>query len=102
MTTAREIAQRAAELVSGDREAQHGDKMNNFSNIAALWNAWIDVQQDMHGKEVALNVEDVAAMMVLLKLARTVTGKQNLDDYVDACGYAACMGEIAQRLKEPD
>ena len=101
MMTAREIAQRAAELVSGDREAQHGDKMENFSNIAALWNAWIDVQQDMHGK-VFLNVEDVAAMMVLLKLARTVIGKQNLDDYVDACGYAACMGEVAQRLKEPD
>jgi len=102
MMTAREIAQRAAELVSGEREAQHGDKLNNFRNVARLWNAWIEVQQSNREEMPSLSSEDVAAMLVLLKLARTTTGKQNLDDYVDACGYAACMGEVAQRLEEPD
>ena len=38
---------------------------------------------------------DVATMMVLLKIARTQAGSHNVDDYVDACGYAAIAGEIA-------
>ena len=35
--------------------------------------------------------------MTLLKLARTQAGKFNLDDYIDACGYAAIAGEIANK-----
>ena len=34
--------------------------------------------------------------MNLLKIARTQAGKFNLDDYIDAAGYAAIAGEIAQ------
>ena len=34
--------------------------------------------------------------MVLLKIARTQAGSHNIDDYVDACGYAAIAGEIAE------
>ena len=33
---------------------------------------------------------------MLLKIARTQAGSHNIDDYVDACGYAAIAGEIAQ------
>jgi hypothetical protein len=41
--------------------------------------------------------EDVANLMSLLKIARTQAGNFNLDDYVDACGYLAISGEIANK-----
>ena len=38
--------------------------------------------------------------MSLLKIARTQAGEHNLDDYVDACGYSAIAGEIANKRTE--
>jgi Domain of unknown function (DUF6378) len=34
-------------------------------------------------------------MVVLLKIARTETGSFNIDNYVDATGYAAIAAEVA-------
>jgi len=34
-------------------------------------------------------------MMILLKMARQMTGEYNPDDFVDMAGYAGCAGEIA-------
>ncbi len=92
-----EIADIAARLVSGDRDKTHGDKRENFQNCADLWTAWIKLRYP--GCEVSLDASDFGAMMVLVKMARTLSGTINQDDYVDMCGYAACMGEIA--LEEP-
>lgn len=80
-----EILETAAKLVSGDRNKQNGDARENHANIAVLWSAWLGV---------AIRPEDVIAMMVLLKLARTKSGNINPDDYVDACGYASLMGQL--------
>lgn len=87
---AHEIAGKAAELVGGVRDRQHGAKVANFENIANLWQAYLEIQggDDLTGL-------DVAHMMNLLKIARTFTGEHNEDDAIDACGYAACAGEIA-------
>ena len=41
-----------------------------------------------------ITARDVARMMVLLKVARTKTGAFNLDDYVDAAGYAGIAVEV--------
>lgn len=79
----------ARDLVSGERQVQHGDKLQNHQNVAALWSAYLGY---------AITVEQVAGMMVLLKLARTKTGGLNRDDFVDMAGYAGVMGEIAGRL----
>lgn len=94
MTTASEIAKHAAELVSGDRAATHGDKTLNHANIARLWNAYLGCQ--MRDWNPMLTPRDVALMMALLKVARTSLGAHNPDDYVDAVGYAAIAGEIAE------
>jgi hypothetical protein len=75
----------AANLVSGDRNRKHGNIRDNFENIADLWSAWLNID---------LDATDVAAMMVLLKLARTKTGEVNSDDATDASGYAGCLGEL--------
>ena len=91
MTTAKKIAATAARLVGGDRARKHGDKLVNHGNIAALWSAYLA----RRGAAVTLTPADVALMMVLLKVARTLSGAHNPDDYIDAAGYAACAGEIA-------
>lgn len=92
LKTASDIAARAADLVSGDRERQHGTKLQNFENIAALWNAYLRVRRD---PSAPLDGADVGHLMVLLKVARTQLGGFNVDDWQDMVGYAACAGEVA-------
>lgn len=74
-------------LVSGERSRTHGDKLENHTNIARLWSAFLGVP---------LEPEQVALMMVLLKVARTKTGTFNIDDYVDMAGYSGIAGELAE------
>lgn len=93
---AQDIAAKAAELVSGDRERMHGDKETNFDNIASLWNAWLDMRFPGGGGLAGdLTGADVATLMELLKIARRVSGEFNPDDFVDGAGYAAIAGELA-------
>ena len=89
---AQEIATKAAELVSGDREKQHGVKAKNFANIARLWNAWLDIRAGISNQ---LTATDVAKMMALLKIARMESGEYNADDAIDGAGYIAIAGELA-------
>lgn len=90
---ASDIAKKAAELVSGDRDRQHGDKTKNFDNIAKLWNAYLEVAGKRTGRP--LDARDVGNMMALLKVARQFSGEFNADDFIDAVGYVCCAGEIA-------
>lgn len=90
---ATDIAAKASELVGGDRDRQHGAKHDNFNRIAGMWNAWLAIRKE---PAAPLTAHDVGILMALMKLARTQSGAVNLDDYVDACGYSACAGEVAQ------
>ena len=92
---AHEIANKAAALVNGNREAQHGDKLKNHENIATLWNAYLQIRAD---PAAPLSALDVALMMSLLKVARTQLGGMNPDDFTDLVGYGCVAGEIAERL----
>ena len=98
---AKDIAAKAAELVSGDRDKTHGDKVQNHENIAALWEAYLR-QKVLSGGEMRINALDAANMMELLKVARRLSGCHNMDDYTDGAGYAAVAGEIAERLQQKD
>lgn len=89
--TAEQIAGEAARLIGGDRDRVHGNKITNFQNIALLWSAWLE----MRGADFILTGADVAKLMTLLKIARMESGTHNVDDAVDACGYAAIAGELA-------
>jgi hypothetical protein len=81
-----QILLEAADLIDGQRNDQHGDKNANFTNIARLWSAYLGVE---------VSPEDVAFLMVLLKMARRWTGCFNRDDYLDLCGYAGIGYELA-------
>ena len=89
---AQQIAEIAAQLVSGEREAQHGNKTVNHENIARGWQAYLESRADLTAPLSAL---DAANMMEIMKIMRRCAGEHNIDDYVDGAGYAAVAGEIA-------
>lgn len=90
---ASEICQKAAELVSGTRHEQHGDKKANHEAIAACWNGYL-LARVVSNKPMQLSAVDVANMMELLKIARRLNGLPNIDDAIDGAGYSAIAGEL--------
>ena len=92
MINKEEILKKAEELVTGDRNKTHGDAFQNHAEIAEFWNIFLDKKlQPM----ASITAEDVALMMVLMKISRNSQGKKsNLDNFIDMCGYAAIAGEI--------
>ena len=90
--TKEEILKKARDLITGDRNETHGDAFQNHAEIAEFWNIFLDKKlQPM----ASITAEDVALMMVLMKISRNNQGnKNNLDNFIDMCGYAAIAGEI--------
>jgi len=80
----------ASVLVQGQREKDYGDKVENHSNIAKLWSAYLDIPVTAH---------DVAILMSLLKVARTKLGAVSKDTYIDMSAYGAIAGEIKFKEK---
>lgn len=94
--TRKEILDKAAECVCGQREQDYGTPENNFETIGLFWGVYLRAAHPELTKVMAVNhitSKDVAAMMGLLKVARIATGKSE-DSFVDLAGYAACGGEI--------
>lgn len=91
----KQILDEAAKCVCGDRDEQYGSPERSFETISDLWFSYLRgrnlLRDDAYIKE-----EDVAAMMVLFKMARVATGQNKADNWIDAAGYAACGGEVAE------
>ena len=90
-----EILDTAKQYVTKDRDATHGDMEDNFDSIAELWQIYFNNEWDFTST-------DVAVMMTLLKIARLKSNKSNPDNWVDACGYMACGGELARKKGKDD
>ena len=83
-----EILNEAKTCVCGDRDKSYGKPEDNFDRIAGLWQAYLGVR---------ITKFDVAAMMILMKMARIkATGGEHRDSWVDAAGYAACGGSMVK------
>ena len=89
---AREIVQRAAELVDGARNESYGDPLRNHENIARMWNAYLHSRR--WGISTPLSASDVAKMEALLKICRSEVGQFSDDDMIDAAAYMAIAGEL--------
>lgn len=89
----KEILEAASKAVHAqDAEHDYGKPENNFETIADLWSTYLEAA---YGEDtiVCLSSRDVAAMMILLKVARVATSEK-ADHWIDIAGYAACGGEI--------
>lgn len=85
--TRKEILAAAEAIVCGDRDKQYGSPEDSFNAIADLWNAYIL-------RKTRLSPKDVANMLILMKIARNLCGKEKADNWIDIAGYAACGGEV--------
>ena len=89
--TRRELLQHAEELVYGDREGQYGTPMNMMTRIAEYWTTFLGFEAD-----IALTAHDVAAMMILIKVARMKGSGATVDTWADIAGYAAIGAEVQE------
>lgn len=85
----------AEECICRDRENQYGGIENSFRIIACLWEAYLKEKCLIPDGYIEILPEDVGVMMALLKIGRIATGSFKEDSYVDAIGYLACAGELA-------
>lgn len=76
-----------------DMDHDYGKPEDNFATIANLWNTYLEAVCDDPDLSVYLSSRDVAAMMILLKVARVATSEK-ADHWIDIAGYAACGGEV--------
>jgi hypothetical protein len=79
------ILQDSIDLISGERQEQHGDPKTCHDEIAKAWTWWTGFKIDAH---------DVAMMMMLLKAARVKTGGYNRDCYTDGAAYFSLGGQM--------
>lgn len=88
------ILESAKDCVCKNREQQYGSPENNFSTIAFLWTNYLNASYP-DSPNLVVSAEDVAAMMILLKVSRIASGTQKSDNWIDIAGYAACGGELS-------
>uniref|UniRef100_A0AAU8GR75 DUF6378 domain-containing protein n=1 Tax=Mycobacterium phage BabyBack TaxID=3158877 RepID=A0AAU8GR75_9CAUD len=76
----------AEEIINGQRAIDYGDALENHQRIASLWNAYLQKQVVDHN--------DVAMMMILLKIARFMENGYHHDTIVDIAGYAGVLEKM--------
>jgi hypothetical protein len=83
-----EVLLSALEIVTKDRNINYGSPEQNFQVIADLWSTYFNARSTL--PRIEFQTHDVAVLLILLKVARTVTSPDRLDHWVDIAGYAAC------------
>ncbi|QCG76910.1 hypothetical protein SEA_XIANYUE_56 [Mycobacterium phage XianYue] len=76
----------AEEIINGQRALDYGDAKENHERIAILWGAY--------KRGVEFSPEDVAVMMILLKIARFMENGYHQDTVVDIAGYAGVLEKM--------
>jgi Domain of unknown function (DUF6378) len=82
------VLRNAELMITKDRNSQYGEPEDNFGLIAKMWGVYLNEE---------ITSEDVACMMIMLKVARAKSSANVADHWIDIAGYAACGGEIATK-----
>ncbi|AIK67773.1 hypothetical protein PBI_EQUEMIOH13_58 [Mycobacterium phage Equemioh13] len=80
------ILTKAEEIINGQRAQDYGDALENHQRIANLWNAYL--------QKPTVDHNDVAVMMILLKIARFMENGYHQDTVVDIAGYAGVLEKM--------
>lgn len=94
-------------IINGPRQESYGHPLDNFAFIADFWSQYLRSKyREGFGHHMPMNAlepEDIALMMDLLKVAREA-GHPSRDNRVDGPGYWGCLdlivSERARRAKE--
>lgn len=88
--TGEKVLTKALEIINGERRQTYGDPKDCFERIANFWSYYLDKY---------IRKEDVAMMMILMKVARSKNSYEQ-DNFVDICGYAALADEFYEKKPE--
>ena len=89
-------AQKAQELVFGDRNASYGNPKDDYTKTAKMWSGLL------HDKlKEDITAEEAILMMVALKLSRE-SFRHKEDNIVDAHGYLLCYDWALKGTKPID
>jgi hypothetical protein len=91
-----EILKQVEKCILNDRQNTYGTPEDNFQVIADLWNIYLGIKDE----DLQLTRQDVAIMMMLLKVARMKSSPNHLDNYVDAAGYSVIAGSFCEKEGE--
>jgi hypothetical protein len=72
---------KAIETITHEREKDYGPPLPSFTRIAALWSALLGTK---------ITPQQVAHMMILLKVSRLQTSPHDLNSLIDVVGYTRC------------
>ncbi len=86
--------------IHGPRQADYGDKRQDFAQIAMIWQGLL-AHKLMPTS--AITPEDVALCMIAVKMARLAKSPDHLDSQIDIAGYTGCYNELQNEraLKKP-
>lgn len=82
---------RAEDTINGPRQQEYGDKLANFSQIAMLFQG---VLARKLLPTAAISPEDVALLMMCVKMARLANMPDHADSILDIAGYAGCFDKL--------
>ena len=99
MDKATSILTSAHEEVSTKAD-QHGDTEASFTMIAEMWSVYIKNVAIIRGW-TEVGASDVAQMMAILKIVRSVYGHGD-DNYIDAAGYTSLASMLKPKAESND
>jgi Domain of unknown function (DUF6378) len=86
-----DLAAYVVSLINSNRQLEYGPPEENLSAIALMWTGYLGIE---------LTANDVAALMVMLKMSRARTSPFHVDTWADCMGYALIAGSIAVAMQE--
>jgi hypothetical protein len=93
------LLEEALKITLNDRNNSYGAPEDNFSNIAVYWNSYL--LQRFNGGPMHISSQDVAHLMILMKMARLASNMNHRDSLVDVAGYAACAEDCRDAMYVP-
>lgn len=85
------LLQQADALINGQRQADYGDKAENFTQIA------MGIEMVLARKLLpteSITAHDVALIMMQVKIARSSKSPGHVDSILDIAGYAGCADKV--------
>jgi hypothetical protein len=93
MSPREKLLKEAVRITTTDRNQAYGNPEDNFKNIAEYWNIY------QRQRKAESTPQDIAMMMILMKVARLATNTGHRDSLVDIAGYAACAADCQEAAK---
>ena len=94
------VLKEANAIIYGDREKTYGHPSKNLRTIATMWNSYLVACGAMQEDGGLIDEKDVAALMMLVKVARFANDPTHRDNLVDICGYAALIERCDEQPKK--